>query len=116
MDMNDAPPNIKPIDTVLRMTRFSGRAGLYSMLGCPDCSFEYTHVGEPRKVSGNDDYAAWLGRGDFLIIPFTGECGSEWEICFGCHKGQTDVFVRVRKSCAGESFLPLFTALVGIGK
>jgi len=109
--MNHAPPNIKGIDTVLRMTRFSGREGLYSMLVCPDCSFECTHIGEPRKVSGNDDYAAWLGRGDFLVIPFSGECGSAWEVCFGSHKGQTDVFVRVRKSCATESFLYFIEAV-----
>ena len=98
-----APPNIKPLDAVLRMTQWSGREELYSMLVCPDCNFEYNQIGEPRIVSGNDDYAAWLGRGDFLVIPFDGECGSQWEMCFGFHKGQTDVFVRVRKSCSEES-------------
>lgn len=107
----DAPPNIRPLDAVLRTTNWSGREELFSLLACPDCSFEYTHIGEPRKVSGNDDYAAWLGRGDFLVIPFTGECGSEWEICFGFHKGQTDAFVRIRKSCSEESFLYFIEAV-----
>jgi hypothetical protein len=106
-----APPNIKPLNSVLRTTYWDEREEQYSMLVCPDCNFEYTHIGEPRKVSGNDNYAAWLGRGDFLVIPFWGECGSEWEICFGFHKGQTDAFVRVRKSCGEESFLYFIEAI-----
>ncbi len=108
----NVPPNIRPLDSVLRMTCWGGeREALYSMLVCPDCSLEYTHIGEPRKVSGNDSYDAWSGRGDLLVIPFTGECGSEWEICFGFHKGYTDAFVRIRKACSEDSFLYFIEAV-----
>lgn len=109
--MSEAPPNIKSLETVLQTTNWSNREGLYSKLVCPECSFDYTHIGKPRKASGNDNYEVWKGRGDFLVIPFTGECGSEWEICIGFHKGQTDAFVRVRKSCSEESFLYFIEAL-----
>ena len=100
------PPNIHPLVTAIGKTWWGDdHANIYSMLVCPDCGFEYIHIGEPRKVSGNDNYDAWSGRGDLLVIPFSGECGSEWEICFGFHKGNTDVFVRVRQSCSEKSFL-----------
>jgi len=106
------PPNIKPIDSVLSLTNWvGGHENFYSMLVCPVCSFEYTHIGEPRTVNGNDNYDAWSGRGDLLVIPFTGECGSEWEICFGFHKGNTDTFVRVKKSCSEKSFLYFIEAV-----
>ena len=109
--MNKTPPNIKALDTVLRITQHANREDVYSMLVCPECNFEHTNIGEPRKVSGNDNYEAWRGRGDLLVIPFFGQCGSEWEICFGFHKGNTDAFIRVKKSCAEESFLYFIEAV-----
>jgi hypothetical protein len=105
------PPNIKPVDVVLEMSNFGLREDLYSLLVCPVCSFGYNHIGEPRVVSGNDAYSAWLGRGDLLVIPFKAECGSEWEICFGFHKGQTSAFVRIRKSCSEASYLYFIEAV-----
>src|SRR5262245_52125336 len=81
------------------------------MMVCPDCGFEYSRIGEPRKVSGNDDYKAWAGKGDLLVVPFEGECGSKWEMCFGVHKGNTDVFIRVRQACSEESFLYFIEAV-----
>lgn len=111
------PPNIKPVDSVLEMSHFYSREDLYSLLVCPVCSFSYNHIGEHRKVSGKDSYEAWIGRGDLLVIPFTGECGSEWEICFGFHKGETNAFVRIRKSCSEESYLYFIEAVdTGIHK
>lgn len=106
------PPNIFPLVAAIGETWWGDdHANVCSMLVCPDCGFEYNHIGEPRKVSGNDNYDAWAGRGDLLVIPFSGECGSEWEMCFGFHKGNTDVFVRVRKACSEESFLYFIEAL-----
>jgi hypothetical protein len=62
---------------------------------CPVCGFDYAHLIGTRLVSGNDNYAAgWGGRGDLVAVHFEGECGHDWEICFGFHKGQTFTFVR----------------------
>lgn len=62
---------------------------------CPLCGDEYQHAGDPRTIPGNDNYeAGWPGRGDLLVIPFRGECGHRWELCFGFHKGSSHVFAR----------------------
>ena len=106
------PPNLMSIDKVIKEPRLSSWTGnLYSNLLCPVCGFHCNHIGEPRTVGGKDDYEAWAGRGDLLVIPFSGECGSEWEICFGFHKGESSAFVRVRKSCTEDSFLYFIEAV-----
>ena len=67
---------------------------------CPCCGDYNQHVGDPHVIDGEDDYrAGWGGRGDLVLVPFWGECGSEWDICFGFHKGSTEAFVRVRVPC-----------------
>ena len=71
---------------------------------CPCCGGEYVSSGTPHEIDGNDDYrAGWGGRGSLLLIPFHGECGSEWDLCFGFHKGMTMAFVRVRVTCTVAS-------------
>jgi len=65
------------------------------LLRCPICNFDYQHFGDPERISGKDDYKAWHGRGDLLRIPFWGECGHNWYICIGFHKGQSFAFVEV---------------------
>lgn len=107
----DVPPNIKPLDVILKVSDVILPIEPCSLLVCPVCSFEYNHMGEPRKVCGNDNHDAWRGRGDLLVIPFNGECGSEWEICFGFHKGNTNTFVRIRKSCSENSYLYFIEAI-----
>lgn len=68
---------------------------------CPVCKSTYNHVNPPYMVRGNDSYeSGGHGRGDLSVIPLNGECGSQWEICAGFHKGQTQVFARLLKSCA----------------
>lgn len=63
---------------------------------CPICLGQYQHVESPHFVSGNDDYDAdWGGRGDLVVIPFWGECGHQWELCIGFHKGNSYIFARV---------------------
>lgn len=72
-------------------------------LTCPECGFECNHLGQPEKKSGNDNYdAGWGGRGDLIVIPVEGECGSVWEVCFGFHKGNVAAFTRVIKSCENQ--------------
>jgi hypothetical protein len=69
-------------------------------LQCPFCDLEYVQFGRPYQIDGQDNYkAGWGGRGDLLVIPFYGECGSRWELCFGFHKGSTDSFLRVSVDC-----------------
>ncbi len=62
---------------------------------CPQCGFEYVHFHAPTLIDGKDNYAAWSGRGDLIVVPFWGECGHAWELCFGFHKGNTNGFVRL---------------------
>jgi hypothetical protein len=66
---------------------------------CPVCSVcpdEYQHPQCPQVVPGEDNYeAGWGGRGDLTVLPFEGECGHSWALCFGFHKGMTAVFVAV---------------------
>ena len=67
---------------------------------CPCCGYEYVHAGTPHVIDGDDSYrAGWGGRGDLIIVPFGCECGSEWDLCFGFHKGLTQTFLRVRADC-----------------
>ena len=63
---------------------------------CPVCGSEYVSVANMREVSGEDSYkAGWWGRGDLNVIGFVGECGHEFELCFGFHKGNTAAFCRI---------------------
>lgn len=101
----DNPPNLLPIINVIKTENQTWSDGLHANLVCPICGFNYNHMGDPFKAKGNDSYEAWIGRGDLLVIPFQGECGSEWEFCFGFHKGETVSFVRVCKSCTEDNYL-----------
>lgn len=68
----------------------------YTEARCPVCDFNYTAAGVPYVEDGNDNYeASWGGRGHLTAIPFEGECGHAWELCFGFHKGNTYIFARV---------------------
>ena len=83
---------------------------------CPICGFEYQHCLTPQVADSQDSYEAhWGGRGDLIVIPVWGECGSEWEMCFGFHKGVTGTFVRLIKSCKPESYV-YFIEAVGLDK
>jgi len=71
-----------------------------STLICPECGDICNHLGQPKTIIGNDKYAAgWGGRGDLIVIPIEGECGSNWQICLGFHKGSIAAFTRTIKSC-----------------
>lgn len=74
---------------------------------CPVCGDDYIHFGETKVFERDDkvvlgDYwydVGWEGRGDLLVIPMWGECGSRWEICFGHYKGNTATFIRLVEPC-----------------
>ena len=72
-------------------------------LKCPTCGFNYVHPVGTENVKGHDNYKArdetWDGRGDLLKVKFYGECGSEFELRFGFHKGNTAFWVEVTTPC-----------------
>ncbi|RCW63977.1 hypothetical protein DET61_11618 [Marinobacter nauticus] len=73
-------------------------------LKCPTCGGEFNHPEPPYLKDGNDAYEAnWGGRGDLIVVPMWGECGSRWQLCVGFHKGNAPVFARVIKSCSDET-------------
>ena len=82
-------PHTLPIDQ-------SGQKALRhdTMLLCPYCNDTYIHQeNDPIRLEGNDKYdAGWGGRGDVLKVPFWGECGHRFGLCFGFHKGNTYVW------------------------
>lgn len=114
------PPNVEPLSSISCDQELSVFGFPFTTLICPICGFGYNHPGTPRAISGDDNYDAWSGRGDLTAIPFSGECGSQWELCLGFHKGHTACFVRVRKSCTTDSFLYFIeakgTGFVKIGR
>lgn len=57
---------------------------------CPECGFDYVHIGTAEEVNGNDNYeAGWGGRGDAVRVGMWCEAGHSWVLRFGFHKGQT---------------------------
>lgn len=66
---------------------------------CPVCGFNYNQIRNQKLIDGKDDYQAWEGRGDVVKLLFVGECGAEWHMCFGFHKGTTYAYAEVLRSC-----------------
>ena len=64
---------------------------------CPVCGFNCTKAGDSVREHGRDNWetSAPAYRGDLVRLPFSGECGHNWELCFGFHKGETFAFVRM---------------------
>lgn len=74
------------------------------MLKCPFCGDGYVHAGAPYVERSPSDYGNnWWGRGQLIRIPFEGECGSEWDLCIGQHKGNEYIFVSLQKSCKRDA-------------
>lgn len=91
----------KEIDLLPLLSKKKSAAGSEQrILLCPVCGSEYNHIEPPYLKDGGDNYEAkWHGRGDLVVVPLWGECGSKWELCVGFHKGNSSVFVRLNKSC-----------------
>jgi hypothetical protein len=92
---------------------------------CPVCGFNYSRIQNQKLIDGNDDYQAWAGRGDVVKLLFVGECGAEWHMCFGFHKGTTYAYAEVLRSCkdSGDNDEPrapvvrvYFIEAIGLGK
>ena len=64
-------------------------------LKCPICGHPNAHISAPYMILDDD----WHGNGELAIIPLSSECGSEWHVCIGSHKGDAPIFVRVNKTC-----------------
>jgi hypothetical protein len=63
---------------------------------CPVCGHENAHLDSPRfHESGDGHEAGWEGCGDLVEVPVEGECGHNWSVCFGFHKGDVVSFVKV---------------------
>lgn len=60
---------------------------------CPSCDFDYIHADKAQVVKGEDNYKAWHGRGDLIVIDAWCENGHQFQICFGFHKGQTYAYI-----------------------
>jgi len=70
------------------------------VLHCPVCQHAYQHTEPPFVLDSRDTAGTvWSGRGNVLVIPVWGECGSSWQLCLGFHKGSTVIFVRMVLSC-----------------
>jgi len=64
-------------------------------LYCPICQCLNTHI----KSADLDFQDEWHGNGEVSITKLWSECGSEWEVCIGYHKGTASIFARISKSC-----------------
>ena len=76
-----------------------------SMLHCPVCRFDYSHIAEVFTRFGLDEsYAAYPGtvaktvaprwRRNGLVIVIDGECGHRWQLIIQQHKGQNLLLIR----------------------
>lgn len=88
--------------------------GVSELVVCPVCGDDYTHVVKNTLIDGKDDYQAWAGRGDCVKVLFGAECGAEWNVCFGFHKGNTSAFLEILRSCT-SSKLVYFIESEGLG-
>ena len=115
--MNMKIENRKPLDTILSKSSSWRNDESLSDIQCPECGFECQHCEMPKVIEGHDNYeSGWGGRGDLIVIPVCGECGSEWEICFGFHKGVTSTFIRIIKSCSELKSYVYFIEALGMDK
>jgi hypothetical protein len=76
------------------------QVGKVYKLVCPVCGYDYCDAGETFSFSGygakmgehKDLEDNWDGRGSGISIRCSGECGHEFSIRIGFHKGETFIF------------------------
>jgi hypothetical protein len=83
--------DIRPLISNDQLTVGSGQRNLY----CPVCGCINSHIKPPFFMIDEK----WQGNGSLAVTPLWSECGSEWEVCIGSHKGDAPIFVRIAKSC-----------------
>jgi hypothetical protein len=69
--------------------------GALFLLKCPACGFNYNHILKAEEIDGEDSYRAWMGRGDMIMVKFSGECGHEWSLRIGFHKGESFIYAAI---------------------
>lgn len=72
-----------------------------NLIRCPVCGHNNSHTGDAKFLS-SDERKAWDGRGSCITIEFEGECGHEWNLCIGYHKGENFVFNDITKPISNE--------------
>jgi hypothetical protein len=82
------------VEIPLRYTARGSSFGFRLELLCPICHENFNDISTPRLEHGNDNYEAWMGRGDCAVVPMSCEYGHEWELCVGFHKGESFLFAR----------------------
>lgn len=91
-DEHDTDPEYKTAETVQVPEILENDLSTYldqGLITCPVCGFDYTHVKECKEIY-SDGGTAWSGgRGSATYVYMYGECGHEWRVRFGNHKGQT---------------------------
>lgn len=88
-----------------------------SELKCPVCGYDYQDFSTPKIVSDEEAWKAnWKGRGSLLIIPMEGECGSQWQICIGFHKGKSKIFTQLVQACKTDNGYVYFIEALGLNK
>lgn len=74
---------------------------------CPVCGFAYQRPKYPvrllRKGAERGSSPLESANDDEAVIPFSGECGSSWELVLTPTKGVTEMTVRVLSSCRRSS-------------
>lgn len=82
------------ISPLISKNQIAGGSGQRNLL-CPVCNHFNSHVKPPFFMVDEK----WHGNGVLAVTPMWSECGSEWEVCIGSHKGEAPIFVRITKSC-----------------
>lgn len=87
---------------------------------CPVCGSRNQSIAQVRTtepVTSGENLGPVTTQGQMLHIVFRGEdCGSEWSISFGFHKGETLHSVVVSESCKKPSALVYFIEAVGLAR
>jgi len=95
MDIPHKITEIRPISEGIEETDKDFNA---NAICCPVCGFDYSHQAGEITILSSDNYRAWAGRGEVIVIPFEGECGHKWKLCIGYHKGQNYIFNEVEEA------------------
>ena len=61
-------------------------------LSCPICGDGYQHICPEFSTS---QYS--------VVVPFSGECGCRWALCFEFSKGNTFPIIKILKECNKEN-------------
>ena len=90
------------------------QVGISVVMLCPVCKYNYSHIGKPEPLIGTDGVfnnpggkvLTWEGRGNGIGVRVSGECGHNWTVCMGTHKGISSLFA-VRQEDS-PTFIPDF--------